>query len=112
MAAATPATEMGIFRQFAFATFLTSLDAYMAVVSSDHEGKIAISHDVEGNRIRVADEDGETVQTLMRDGDFGVQGETVTLPVDEVWVVDPKVLEGLEFEDYVDEEHGLFGSII
>lgn len=112
MAAAAPATEMGIFRQFVFATFLTSLDAYMAVVTSDPEGKIAISHDVIGNRIQVADGDGDIVQTLMRDAGFAVQGETVTLPVNEVWVVDPKVLKGLDFEDYVDEEHGLFRSIV
>ena len=112
MAATAPAIEMGLFRQFAFATFLTSLDAYMAVVKSDPEGKIAISHDVIGNRIQVADEDGDVVQTLMRDAGFAVQGETVSLPVDEVWVVDPKVLKGLDFEDYVDEEHGLFRSIV
>ncbi|MBM1175044.1 hypothetical protein [Microvirga arabica] len=80
-------------------------------VTSDPEGKIAISHDVIGNRIHVADEDGDLVQTLMRDAGFAVQGETVTLPVDEVWVVDPKFLEGLDFEDYVDEEHGLFRSL-
>lgn len=112
MAAAAPAIEKGVFRQFAFSTFLTSLDAYMAVVISDPEGKIAISHDVVENRIQVADEDGDTVQTLMRDAGFAVQGETVTLPVNEVWVVDPKELKGLDFEDYVDEEHGLFRSIV
>ena len=111
MAAAAPAIEMGIFRQFAFATFLTSLDAYMAVVTSDPEGKIAISHDVLGNRIQVADEDGDLVQTLMRDAGFAIQGETVALPVQEVWVVDPNMLNGLDFEDYVDEGHGLFRSI-
>jgi hypothetical protein len=112
MAAAAPAIEMGIFRQFAFATFLTSLDAYMAVVTSDSEGKIAISHDVIGNQIQVAEEDGDLVQTLVRNAGFAVQGETVTLPVHEVWIVDPKMLKGLDLEAYVDEEHGLFRSIV
>jgi hypothetical protein len=42
MAAAAPAPEMGIFRQLAFASFLTSLDAYMVVVTSNPEGKIAM----------------------------------------------------------------------
>jgi YD repeat-containing protein len=37
----------------------------MAVVTSDPEGKIALSYDVIGNRIQVADEDGDTVQTMI-----------------------------------------------
>ena len=112
MAATACAIEMGLFRQFAFTSTLAAIDAYMAVVNSDPEGKIAISRDVIGNRIQVVDEDGDTVQTLMRDAGFAVQGETVTLPGAEVWVVDPKVLKGHDFEDYVDEEHGLFRSIV
>jgi hypothetical protein len=38
MAAADPATEMGMFRQFSFLSFHTALDAFMAVTKADPVG--------------------------------------------------------------------------
>jgi hypothetical protein len=108
MAAAAPATEMGIFRQFSFLSFHTALDAFMAVTKDDPTGMIPISHDVINNLVQVSKVDGNTVQEMLRAAGINVEGETVSLPLQEVWVAETFEPLDYGFEDYVDEEHGLF----
>ncbi|WP_114944395.1 hypothetical protein [Microvirga calopogonii] len=91
MAAATPAIEMGMFRQFSFLSFHTALDAFMAVTKADPTGIIPISHDVTNNLVQVSEVDGNTVQEMLRAAGINVKGESVTLELGEVWDVDPKM---------------------
>jgi hypothetical protein len=108
MAAAAPATEMGMFRQFSFLSFHTALDAFMAVTKADPTGIIPISHDVTNNLVQVSEVDGNTVQEMLRAAGVNVEGETVTVPPQEVWVAEPFEPRDGGSEDYVDEDHGLF----
>jgi hypothetical protein len=108
MAAATPATEMGIFRQFSFLSFHTALDAFTGVAKADPAAIIPVSHDVINNLVQVSEVDGNTAQEMLRAAGINVEGETVSLRLQEVWVAEPfEPLEGGS-EDYVDEDHGLF----
>jgi hypothetical protein len=108
MAAVAPATEMGIFRQFSFLSFHTAMDAFTAVTNADPAGIIPVSHDVINNLVQVSEVDGNTVQEMLRAAGINVEGETVSLPLQEVWVAETFEPLDYGFEDYVDEEHGLF----
>lgn len=96
--------DMGMFRQFSFLSFHTALDAFMAVTKADPAGIIPVSHDVINMRVQVSEADGTTVQEMLRAAGFNVEGETVSLPVCEVWGP-----ETLELDDgAVDEKDSLF----
>jgi hypothetical protein len=99
---------MGIIRQFSFLSFHTALDAFTAVTNADPAGIIPLSHDVINNLVQVSEVDGNTVQEMLRAAGINVEGETVSLPLQEVWVFEPLAPLDDGFEDYVDEEHGLF----
>ncbi|WP_262029749.1 hypothetical protein [Microvirga sp. Mcv34] len=108
MAAAAPATEMGMFRQFSFLSFHTAMDAFTAVTNADPAGIIPVSHDVINNMVQVSEVDGNTVQEMLRAAGINVEGETVSLPLQDVWVIEAFETPDYAFEDYIDEEHGLF----
>jgi hypothetical protein len=58
--------------------------------------------------VQVSEVDGNTVQEMLRAAGVNIEGETVTLPLQEVWLAEPfEPIDGGS-EDYVDEDHGLF----
>lgn len=110
MAAAASAPEMSMFRQFSFLSFHTALDAFTAVTKADPTGIIPMSHDVTNNLAQVSEVDGNTVQEMLRAAGINVEGETVTLPLQEEWLAEAfEPLEGGS-EVYVDEDYASFSS--